>query len=667
MDPTTSNERPPPELHLISPFESSVQHGDHLTGHHLHIPLLHRHSHPADCPASPTQDEVLASHPALQRARQKAKSAFLTSPLLDEEEYIFPRFRVGELLLGKVLGRGGFGTVLEILRLDLSDRKEDVVEGGIRDLPPVRKTKSFDALGDIETVESKDDIGELRMFSSDEETKTSKRRRRSVSLGFGNRDGFSHRKVIKGRGSLLHLTLDGHHHKEQDQQMQQKCEQARQATSATSHSLNFSFVSWRDSLAGQEGRDAIDEHELRFLNGSHLHQNGCIPEQIQENEAALVPDDAPTMTDEMDEGGNDPKRENLINSAQVNENSSPRSSNAPSPPNSPTTEIETIATNHHSPTRRRIILYSKTNDGVNTTFEEDDDENTHSSKHDKHFMSRHATTSKGKARYVVKIISPHIVRGDFKKFLQAASDMATETYFFSVLNHRHILKMRAVGQGDMFSPSYFLVLDRLYGTLNDRIGGEWKHRRDRLELDFFVWGRGRKMKMLWEERLGVAKDLAGALSYLHDMCIIYRDLKPENVGFDGKGVTKLFDFGLAKQVRREDATDGTYRLTANTGSIRYMSPEVGDGWPYNFKADSYSFAVLLWEMLALEVAFDSYTPQQIVNMARKWGERPKLKDEWSERLKEAMRNGWDSNFRKRPTMKDFELMLELEVQESQAC
>jgi hypothetical protein len=96
-----------------------------------------------------------------------------------------------------------------------------------------------------------------------------------------------------------------------------------------------------------------------------------------------------------------------------------------------------------------------------------------------------------------------------------------------------------------------------------------------------------------------------------------------------------------------------------------MSPEVGNGWPYNFKADSYSFTILLWEMLALEMPFAAYTAQEIVNMVRKWGERPKLKEEWSVRLKEGMQNGWDSNFRKRPTMKDFEVMLELELHESQ--
>ena len=95
-----------------------------------------------------------------------------------------------------------------------------------------------------------------------------------------------------------------------------------------------------------------------------------------------------------------------------------------------------------------------------------------------------------------------------------------------------------------------------------------------------------------------------------------------------------------------------------------MAPEVGNGWPYNFKADSYSFTILLWEMLVLELPFKHYTPLEIVNMVRKWGERPKLNRDWSDRLKECLSNGWDNNHRKRPTMQDFETILNLELHES---
>jgi serine/threonine protein kinase len=214
---------------------------------------------------------------------------------------------------------------------------------------------------------------------------------------------------------------------------------------------------------------------------------------------------------------------------------------------------------------------------------------------------------------------------------------------------------------DMFSPGFFLVLDRLHGTLFEKLD-TWKTHLQTLEDSIFVWDRVSKLRTLWGERMRVMKDLAGALSYLHDLRIIYRDLKPENCGFDALGNVKLFDFGLAREVHDDDdCGNGTYKLTPNTGSLRYMAPENGNKWPYNFLADSFSFGILLWEVAALERPYNCFAPKEIRDMVMKWGERPKTKDGWSERMVELMTSSWDSNFRKRPKMKVIEATLQKEI------
>ena len=59
---------------------------------------------------------------------------------------------------------------------------------------------------------------------------------------------------------------------------------------------------------------------------------------------------------------------------------------------------------------------------------------------------------------------------------------------------------------------------------------------------------------------------------------------------------KLFDFGLCTCVKKHDDDTQTYEMTGNTGSLRYMAPEVALKQPYNEKADVYSFGIMVWQM-----------------------------------------------------------------------
>ena len=52
---------------------------------------------------------------------------------------------------------------------------------------------------------------------------------------------------------------------------------------------------------------------------------------------------------------------------------------------------------------------------------------------------------------------------------------------------------------------------------------------------------------------------------------MYRDIKPDNIGFDVRGDVKIFDLGLAKELGcSKNNGDGTYNLTGDTGSPRYV-------------------------------------------------------------------------------------------------
>lgn len=146
--------------------------------------------------------------------------------------------------------------------------------------------------------------------------------------------------------------------------------------------------------------------------------------------------------------------------------------------------------------------------------------------------------------------------------------------------------------------------------------------------------------------------------------VIYRDLKPENIGFDVRDDVKIFDFGLSKEKSPKDRIQGSdlYRLTNDTGSPRYMAPEVALGKPYNEKCDVYGFTLLLWQVIECVPPFQGYTFAKMKDVYTK-NDRPKINPKWSDNMKNICTMGWNANVSNRPSLDELSEMIRKEIKE----
>lgn len=179
----------------------------------------------------------------------------------------------------------------------------------------------------------------------------------------------------------------------------------------------------------------------------------------------------------------------------------------------------------------------------------------------------------------VKVLNPELtVALGAERFLR-------EIRFVAGLNHPHILPLHDSGEADGL---IYFVMPYVEGeTLRDRLD--------------------REKQVSIEETLKLAESVASALDHAHRRGVIHRDIKPGNILLqDGQAV--VCDFGVALSLTR---TTVEARLDAGSasGTLAYMSPEalIGDV-ELDGRADEYSLACVLYEMLAGRPAFMADTP-----------------------------------------------------------
>ncbi|NWX24527.1 M3K20 kinase, partial [Aegotheles bennettii] len=209
-----------------------------------------------------------------------------------------------------------------------------------------------------------------------------------------------------------------------------------------------------------------------------------------------------------------------------------------------------------------------------------------------------------------------------------------EAEILSVLSHKNIIQFYGAV---IEPPNYGIVTEYASaGSLFDYINS---NKSEEMDMDHI---------MTW------ATDIAKGMHYLHmeaPVRVIHRDLKSRNVVIAADGVLKICDFGASR------FHSHTTHMSL-VGTFPWMAPEVIQSLPVSETCDTYSYGVVLWEMLTREVPFKGLEGLQVAWLVVEKNERLTIPSSCPRSFAELMHQCWDADSKKRPSFKQIISILE---------
>uniref|UniRef100_A0A8C1AW25 Mitogen-activated protein kinase kinase kinase 20 n=1 Tax=Cyprinus carpio carpio TaxID=630221 RepID=A0A8C1AW25_CYPCA len=202
-----------------------------------------------------------------------------------------------------------------------------------------------------------------------------------------------------------------------------------------------------------------------------------------------------------------------------------------------------------------------------------------------------------------------------------------EAEILSVLSHRNIIQFYGA---ILEAPNYGIVTEYASG------GSLFDYLSSAESEDISM-----KQIMTW------AMDIAKGMHYLHaeaPFTVIHRDLKSRNVVLTADAVPKICDFGASK------FHSHTTHMSL-VGTFPWMAPEVIQSLPVSETCDTYSYGVVLWEMLTREVPFKGLEGLQVAWLVVEKNERLTIPSSCPASFACLMRSCWVTEPKDRPLFK----------------